>query len=609
MLSLYLGCYYFSVLKELKRILIETFGYESFRFTQQEIISSVINGEDVLAVMPTGAGKSICYQIPALYLDGVTIVVSPLISLMNDQVAGLSELGINSTFLNSELSYEERIQRENDIASEKFKIVYVSPEGLLTERMLNFFSELDVSLIAIDEAHCVSQWGHEFRKDYMRLGELRQDFPGVPILALTATADERTREDIKKQLKFQKDQKTFISSFDRPNIYYQISQRVQEIKQLDEFIKNNHKGDTGIVYCLSRKKVERVTKELQKLGYNAHMYHAGCSKNQKAISQKAFNKEEIVIIVATIAFGMGINRPDVRFVAHLDLPKSVENYYQETGRAGRDGERASAWMVYGLQDVIKLSQMIEMSDADYQYKQQAKDKLNAMLSICETAECRRAEILKYFAEKKEDCNFCDTCDDEFETFDATIDAQKVLSTIYRTGQVFGAGHVIDVLRGSKNNKVLDRGHDKLSVYAIGKDKPKEYWSYIIRQLLTSSYISVKNWEYRSLRLEEKSNDILKKKIEFVLRKVTLSKKTKKKKISKDFTHRNMDLFEKLRMLRKDLASEMSLPPYMVFSDKSLHDMCLILPRSQSEFLLVHGVGKSKSEKYGDEFLKVIRSHV
>lgn len=434
---------------KLHDILKQTFGHTSFRFDQLDIINNILDGNDTLAIMPTGGGKSICYQVPALYADGLTIVVSPLISLMHDQVLNLEEYGVAACFINSGQDFHERQKAEKDILSGKVKLVYVSPEGLLSGSLLHFFKNQNISLIAIDEAHCVSQWGHEFRKDYTRLGELKEVFPKIPFLALTATADAKTREDISHQLRL-KSPRTFVSSFDRPNIKYTICERENDIKQLDEFIKRNHSIDTGIVYCLSRKKVEKVTAELSGLGHKSVAYHAGLSPAVRMKAQDAFNNEEKIIVVATIAFGMGIDRPDVRFVAHLDLPKSIESYYQETGRAGRDGKASSAWMVYGLQDVIKLSQMLETTDAIEAYKKVARFKLDLMLSLCETANCRRQYLLNYFEEESSNyCGNCDTCLVPGETYDATIDAQKVLSTIYRSGQVFGAGYLIDILRGSK----------------------------------------------------------------------------------------------------------------------------------------------------------------
>lgn len=594
--------------KQLLDILKETFGYTSFRFEQEKIINSVISGRDTLAIMPTGGGKSLCYQIPALYLEGVTLVISPLISLMQDQVMNLKETGVEAVFLNSSLNYEEAQRARSKISSGQVKIVYVSPEGILSPLLLDFFQKIQISLIAIDEAHCVSQWGHEFRKDYTRLGELKDHFPDVPCMALTATADEKTRLDIASQLRMLSPN-VFVSSFDRPNIKYEILDRTDELKQLSEFIEKNHPDDTGIVYCLSRDKVDRVAASLKKMGFPSVPYHAGLSQDERNKNQKLFNQEERIIVVATIAFGMGIDRPDVRYVAHLDLPKSIESYYQETGRAGRDGKPSTAWMIYGLQDVVKLSQMLETTDADESYKKVARHKLDSMLALCEAATCRRKYLLQYFGEAgKETCEYCDTCIEPPVLWNATIDAQKILSTIYRTNQTYGAGHIIDVIRGSKTAKIIERKHDELSVYGIGKDFPKEHWNSILRQLLNLNYINIKSWEYRSLGLAAKSLDILKGGEKLFLRKQEFTYAKKEKKISfvKESTNDRPELFGALKNLRNKLAKDNGLPSYIVFNDKSLHDMCNLLPRNEEEFLLVHGVGQSKLEKYGRIFLDEIR---
>jgi ATP-dependent DNA helicase RecQ len=609
-------------LRDLKihQILKETFGYDQFRFEQYNIINSILDGKDTLAIMPTGGGKSLCYQIPALYLEGVTLVISPLISLMHDQVMNLLEYGVEAVFLNSSQSYSESNKAKMKILSGSVKIIYVSPEGILSANLNGFFDQINVSLIAIDEAHCVSQWGHEFRKDYTRLGELKEKFPNVPIIALTATADAKTRIDIANQLSMNMPN-IFISSFDRPNIKYMILERQDEMKQLDLFIKTHHPDDTGIVYCLSRDKVERIAIGLNKLGYKAVPYHAGLSQNERAMNQELFNIEEKIIVVATIAFGMGIDRPDVRFVAHLDLPKSIESYYQETGRAGRDGKASTAWMIYGLQDVVKLSQMLEMTDADENYKKVARFKLDSMLALCEAAACRRNYILRYFGEVgAENCGYCDSCIEPPTLWDATIDAQKILSTIYRTNQSFGAGHIIDVIRGSKNAKISDRRHDQLSVYGIGSDRAKDHWNSVLRQLLNLNYIMIKNWEYRSLGLTSKSQEILSGKLKLQLRKqdesvakVKTVAKLDKKRVSKskenEAVHGEDELFEVLKTLRNRLAKEKNLPSYIVFNDKSLHDMCMIKPRNATEFLLVHGVGQNKLENYGNVFLDTINKFI
>ncbi len=601
----------------LHALLKERFGYSSFRFEQLNVIHSVLDSKDTIAIMPTGGGKSLCYQIPALHLEGVTLVISPLISLMQDQVMNLNEYGIEACYLNSSLTPREKFAVRERILNQEVKLVYVSPEGILSPALSDFFEQVKVSLIAIDEAHCVSQWGHEFRKDYTRLAELKQKFPNTPTLALTATADARTRHDIAHQLQM-KNPSIFVSSFDRPNIKYMILERQDELKQLDEFIQAHHANDTGIIYCLSRQKVERITEALCKMKYPAVAYHAGLSQEERSQNQKKFNEDERIIVVATIAFGMGIDRPDVRFVAHLDLPKSIESYYQETGRAGRDGKPSSAWMIYGLQDVVKLSHMIETSEADEGYKKVARFKLDSMLALCEAATCRRKHLLNYFGQTASDqCEYCDSCIEPPVMWDATVDAQKILSTIYRTEQMYGAGHVIDVLRGSKNAKITDRAHDKLSVYGLGKEKPKEHWNSILRQLLNLEYIAIKNWEYRSLCLTAKSQDLLKGLTRLDLRKqeMKINQDAAQKAAKKDSQakgqeahHGRTELFAALKELRYRLAKENQVPPYIVFSDKTLHEMCTFLPRTVSELLMINGVGQNKLEKYGDVFLKKIQEN-
>lgn len=597
---------------KLLKLLKENFGYDSFRLEQLGIINSILEGKDTLGIMPTGGGKSICYQLPALCLPGITLVVSPLIALMHDQVSGLKEQGIEAVFLNSSLDAKAAQEARAKLLNGHAKIVYASPEGILGASLGEFLSQLEISLIAIDEAHCVSQWGHEFRKDYIRLGELKDKFPGVPLLALTATADAKTRDDIARQLRLE-NPRIFVCSFDRPNIRYAIDERGEELKQLVEFIQTQHPQDTGIVYCLSRDKVERVAEALRAKKIPAVPYHAGLDQETRQRHQELFNTEERIIVVATIAFGMGIDRPDVRFVAHLDLPKSIEGYYQETGRAGRDGKPSSAWMVYGLQDVVKLSQMLENTDADESYKLVARFKLDRMLALCETAQCRRVQLLRYFGEElPRACGNCDTCLAPPVMWDATVDAQKVMSAIYRTGQTFGAGHVIDVLRGSQSAKVLERQHQGLSVFGIGKDRPKEHWNSILRQLLNLGYITIKNWEYRSLALTPQSRGVLTDGQRLLLRQqVTAVSKTKVRSGQEqrdEQAHGRTDLFDELKALRSRIAKTKGIPPYVVFSDKSLHDMCALLPRDDDEFLLVHGVGESKLLNYGREFLTVIGTH-
>lgn len=591
------------------QVLKDVFGYQSFRLSQKEIIDSVLSGKDTLGIMPTGGGKSLCYQVPALVLPGLTIVVSPLISLMQDQVLALKDLNVDAEYINSSLPIAQRRDIEERLLNKKIKILYIAPEGLLNSSFLNTLKNIKVSLVAVDEAHCVSQWGHEFRPHYTQLPELRKHINPCPWLALTATADKKTQNDIAKQLKL-KSHKLFVSGFDRPNIKYMIYDKKSEVNQLDDFIKNNkHEKNTGIVYCLSRKKVERVAEQLQAMGYNALAYHAGLSVKIRQENQQRFTYDETVIVVATIAFGMGIDRPDVRFVAHLDMPKSIESYYQETGRAGRDGAPADAWMVYGLSDVVRLARMLEMTDAAESYKKIARQKLNSMLSLCESMSCRRQVLLEYFNESyKEPCGYCDVCIEPQETWDATEDVQKLLSTVYRTGQRFGPTHIIDVLRGSSNEKLLSLEHNKLSVHGIGKEYSKSQWNSILRQVLVKGLLQVKDWEYNTLSLTEDCRPILTGKQRIYLKPFkksqTKSKNKKSKILNVDYDE---SLFEKLRALRKKISSEASVPPYIVFNDKTLQDMCYIKPENKDQMLLVHGVGESKWDKYGEAFLSELKS--
>lgn len=597
------------------QLLKKVFGYSHFRHCQLDIINSILDGHDTLAIMPTGGGKSLCYQLPALMNDGACVVISPLISLMQDQVMNLHQHNIQACYLNSTQTYQEQQALKEKVISDEIKLVYISPESVLLPRTLEFLGQIDLSLIAVDEAHCVSAWGHEFREDYRRLGELKGFFPKVPILALTATADSKTRQDICRQL-MMNEPNIFLSTFDRPNIKYLICERGDEVTQLTDFITKNHQQDTGIVYCMSRKKVEKIAEKLSELGFNAVPYHAGLPTEVRARHQKMFNEVDNIIVVATVAFGMGIDRPDVRFVAHLDLPKSIEGYYQETGRAGRDGKPATAWMVYGLQDVVKLSHMLETTDANENYKRVARLKMDSMLSLCETANCRRHFLLKYFEEVgQEKCGNCDSCLEPVELWDATVAAQKLMSAIYRTGSAFGANYIIDVLRGSKNAKIGERSHDQLSVYGIGKDNSKSEWASVIRQLLNLNYIAIKDWDFRTLGLTEKSREILTGGQTLHLRKRIESTKAKfheyespRKQKGIEGLHGRDDLFEKLREVRMRLAQENNIPPYIVFGDKSLHEMCTFLPKNESEFLMINGVGQSKLERYGSEFIEAIRQH-
>ena len=489
--------------------LLETvFGYPAFRGHQAEIVDHVSNGGDALVLMPTGGGKSLCYQIPALLRDGVGVVVSPLIALMQDQVDALEEVGVRAAFLNSTQTYEEANRIERLVRTGQIDLVYVAPERLMTERCLNLFQDSKIALFAIDEAHCVSQWGHDFRPEYIRLSVLHEQFPDVPRIALTATADPQTRAEIVHRLQLG-DAAQFVSSFDRPNIRYQIVEKANGRKQLLDFITTEHTGDCGIVYCLSRKKVEETAEFLNENGIRALAYHAGMDHAKRAANQARFLREENIVMCATIAFGMGIDKPDVRFVCHLDLPKSIEGYYQETGRAGRDGGPASAWMAYGLQDVVLQRRMIDESEADETFKRVLGTKLDAMLGLCETLSCRRVRLLDYFGEQSGPCGNCDTCLIPPVSFDGTVPVQKLLSAVYRVDQRFAAGHVIEVLRGIETDRIKTWHHDSLSVFGIGADRSEHEWRAILRQMIALGLLTVDHEQYSSLKLTDAARPVLK----------------------------------------------------------------------------------------------------
>ena len=516
-------------LKNPQEILYKVFGYKTFRGKQQEIIEHILNGNDGLVLMPTGGGKSLCFQIPALCFEGITVVISPLIALMQDQVNALKQAGVRASVLNSTLNAEKSNLVEEQIFNNELELVYVSPERLNTEGFLNLLKKSKISLFAIDEAHCVSQWGHDFRPEYTKFSALKEIFPNVPRIALTATADELTRIDIIKNLNLENG-KVFVSSFDRPNIEYTIKIKDNEKKQLLNFIKEDHRNDSGIVYCISRKRVEEVAAYLKKEGFNALPYHAGLDKKIREKNQEKFIKEDSMIMVATIAFGMGIDKPDVRFVAHLDLPKSVESYYQETGRAGRDGLPADAWMVYGLKDIVQLKQFIDSSTASPEQKRIEHQKLNTLIGYVETVNCRRRILLDYFAEElKNDCKNCDNCLEPPVTYDATVDVQKVLSCIYRTQTDrygFGGGHIINILLGKDDEKVKKFKHDKLSTFGIGKDVSESQWKSIIRQVAILGFVEM-DMQYSTLKTNLEANDVLRGKKKVELRKFILESKAVK----------------------------------------------------------------------------------
>ena len=590
-------------------ILRNTFGYRDYRRDQQDIITHILEGNDALVLMPTGGGKSLCYQVPALIRAGTGIIISPLIALMQDQVSALLQIGIKAAYLNSTLPPQTAQETEADLLNNEMELLYIAPERLLQERTLALLDRTQIALFAIDEAHCVSQWGHDFRKDYLALDQLHQRFPSVPRIALTATADERTRYEIRERLGLEQ-AKVYISGFNRPNIQYRITAKLEERRQLLHFLETEHQGDAGIVYCLSRKKTEAIADWLNAQGRTALPYHAGLETSVRYRHQQRFLQEEGIIIVATIAFGMGIDKPDVRFVAHLDLPKSIEAYYQETGRAGRDGAAANAWMVYGLEDVVKLRQMQELSDADETHKRIERHKLDSMLGLCEITSCRRHALLQYFGEESPTrCDNCDTCLHSVETWDGTTAARKALSCVYRTGQLFGARHLIDVLLGKENDKVRKFGHQRLSTFGIGGELSMEQWRSVFRQLIARGFLTVDMNGYGSLQLTGQSKPLLQGETQVFLRKDDKIKKPPRKQRITVAQVNDPALLEKLKAHRKQLAVDQGLPPYVIFHDSTLAEMVHRLPTSPDELLQVSGVGAHKLEKYGDSFLAVIHSHL
>ncbi len=593
------------------QVLHEVFGYESFRPLQGDIVQEVVAGGDALVLMPTGGGKSLCYQVPALVRPGTAVVISPLIALMQDQVSALKQLGVKAAFLNSTMDLEQARATEYALMTGELDLLYCAPERLIQPRTIELLHHASLSLFAIDEAHCVSQWGHDFRSDYLQLSMLAEEFPGIPRIALTATADERTRKEIAERLSLTH-ARHFVSGFDRPNIQYRITPKTNANKQLLDFIKAEHEGDCGIVYCMSRNKVDATARMLADKGYLALPYHAGLTAEERSGNQERFLREDGVIIVATIAFGMGIDKPDVRFVAHLDLPKSLEAYYQETGRAGRDGKPSTAWMVYGLQDVIKLRQMLEASQGNDQFKRVERQKLDAMLGLCEVTQCRRQVLLRYFGDTLEQpCGNCDTCLNPPETWDGTVAVQKALSCVYRTGQRFGVIYLIDVLRGSGNERILQAGHDKVSTYGIGADLSASEWKSVFRQLVANGYLRADPEGYGALQLTERCRALLKGEETVWLRKDPAPKKgvsgrsgSGRKSFAADQVV-DQAAWDHLRACRKGLADQQGVPPYVIFHDTTLFEMMERRPRTIDELAEVSGVGAAKLEKYGETFLKAI----
>jgi len=593
-----------------RHILKSTFGYSEFRHHQADAVEALLAGRDVLTLMPTGGGKSLCYQIPALVREGCGVVVSPLIALMQDQVDALTQLGVRAALLNSTVNPAAQRQTEAALLAGELDVLYVAPERLLTERMLSLLDRVRIALFAIDEAHCVSQWGHDFRKEYQQLYKLHERYPAIPRIALTATADQRTRIEIIEQLNLQK-AAIFIDSFDRPNIHYALSEGQNAREQLWRFLASTHPRDAGIVYCLSRKKVEDTALWLQTKGRNALPYHAGLPDRTRHLHQERFLREDGLIMVATIAFGMGIDKPDVRFVAHLNLPKSVEAYYQETGRAGRDGAPADAWMAYGLQDVITLRQFVQQTDADEQFKRVAHHKLEAMLGLCERVSCRRQALLAYFGETlSEPCGNCDNCIRPPQTWNGTVAAQKAISCVYRTGQRFGVGYIIDVLAGKDDERIRHNRHDQLSLFALGVEHSDTEWRGIFRQLIAQGYLDVDMEGHGALKLTAKCRPLLRGEIQLDLRKLIVPEKNKQPSggATRGAQVGDVAIFEALRALRRQLAKEQGVPPYIIFHDTTLQEMARARPVSVDQMRSISGVGEQKLKRYGLRFVEEIAKY-
>ena len=604
-------------------ILHEVFGYTAFRGQQQAIVDHVTAGHDALVLMPTGGGKSLCYQVPAIARhragQGVTIVVSPLIALMHDQVGALEEVGVHAAFLNSTLSLEDTQRIEREMMAGRMVMLYAAPERVTNLRFQAQLASLHerglLSLFAIDEAHCVSQWGHDFREDYLQLSMLHERFPDVPRLALTATADDHTRADMIERLQLQ-DARVFISSFDRPNIRYTLVEKDNPRQQLLRFIRDEHDGDAGIVYCQSRRKVEETAEWLTKEGLTALPYHAGLDAKVRQRHQDRFLREDGIVMVATVAFGMGIDKPDVRFVAHLDLPKNIEGYYQETGRAGRDGGDADAWLTYGLADVVNQRRMIDESPAADDFKRIQRGKLDALLALAEAHDCRRVRLLSYFGEESQPCGNCDNCLRPPATWDGTDAARKLLSCIYRFWQHgqqrFGAGHLVDVLRGKETDKVQQYGHQSLSTFGVGADLSENQWRAVLRQLVALGHV-VAEGEYNTLALTGSARAVLKGEVQLILREAAdaprrtkATKTTGKSAAPADLTGDALARFADLRAWRAEVAREHNLPAYIVFNDATLADMARIAPQTLGEMAQISGVGVKKLQAYGEQLLRVLK---
>lgn len=596
-----------NTLPDADAILRQVFGYQQFRAGQSDIISTVTGGRDCLVVMPTGGGKSLCYQIPALMLPGLTVVVSPLISLMKDQVDQLRLLGVEAGYLNSAQTAQEQQKVLEGCHNNRIKLLYVAPERLLMSSFIRQLQQWQPSLLAVDEAHCISQWGHDFRPEYCAIGELRQHLPDVPVIALTATADNTTRSDICSRLRLS-DPLIHISSFDRPNIRYTLVEKYKAFDQLWMFVRGQ-KGQCGIIYCNSRNKVEDVAARLQKRGLSVAAYHAGLDNSQREWVQDAFLKDNLQVVVATVAFGMGINKSNVRFVAHFDIPRNIESYYQETGRAGRDGVSAEAVLFYDPADMAWLRRCLDEKPAGPQ-KDIEQHKLNAMGAFAQAQTCRRLVLLNYFGENRQTpCGNCDICLDPPKQYDGLLEAQQALSCIYRAGQRFGLGYIVDVLRGSNNQRIREYGHDKLAVYGIGKDKSQEHWVSVLRQLIHLGLITQNIANYSALQLTESARPVLRGEVPLQLA-VPRIQNIKPRQTARSYGgNYDKKLFAKLRKLRKSIADEENIPPFVVFNDATLIEMAEQCPVRANDLLLINGVGERKLERFGDAFMALIREHL